>query len=258
VQISRLEGRGLVRWEDYQTAPVDSSTLDSTPLPNATFGDLVYPLDDEQNFSALSKDFMEWVYRSQTLKLFSNDALKLVSQPGESREAFEARCAAASSGSGSEGVDKIREKYAKLKKTIEDKKLREELELERDRIVYNQRRSEEAMKGFENVAKLFTGRKSNLSSSLSKRRMTAVAKADVEESEEMIRKYEAELASLDAKMQSEIQDFTAKGTQSAGTIREVTVAPLKKDIVIELFGLAWKPVYAFKKGNEWLLIPANV
>ncbi|HPY32332.1 MAG TPA: type IV secretion system DNA-binding domain-containing protein [Anaerolineaceae bacterium] len=258
VQISRLEGRGLVRWEDYQTAPVDSSTLDSTPLPNATFGDLVYPLYDEQNFSALSKDFMEWVYRSQTLKLFSNDALKLVSQPGESREAFEARCAAASSGSGSEGVDKIREKYAKLKKPVEDKKLREELELERDRIVYNQRRSEEAMKGFENVAKLFTGRKSNLSSSLSKRRMTAVAKANVEESEEMIRKYEAELADLDAKMQSEIQDFIDKGTQSAGTIREVTVAPLKKDIVVELFGLAWKPVYAFKKGNEWLFIPANV
>ena len=88
-----------MRWEDYQTTPVDSSALDSTPLPNATFGDLVYPLDDEQNFSALSKDFMEWVYRSQALKLFSNDALKLVSQPGESREAFEApRIAAGGSG----------------------------------------------------------------------------------------------------------------------------------------------------------------
>jgi hypothetical protein len=36
----------------------------------------------------LSKDFVEWVYRSQNLKLFSNDTLKLVSQPGESKEAF--------------------------------------------------------------------------------------------------------------------------------------------------------------------------
>ena len=257
VQIPKLESRGLVRWEDYLSEPIDSSALDSAPLPNASFGELVYPLDDEQNFSVLSKDFVEWVYRSQTLKLFSNDTLKLVSQPGESREAFEARCSSASSGSSSDGVEKIREKYAKLKKTIEDKKLREELELDKDQTVLKQRRGDEAIKGLENVAKLFTGRKSNLSSSMSKRRMTATAKANVAESEEMIRKYEAELADLDAKMEKEIKDFQAKGTQSAGTIREVTVAPLKKDIVVELFGLAWKPSYAFKKGNEWLLISGN-
>ncbi len=257
VQIPKLEGRGLVRWEDYLSEPVDSSALDSAPLPNASFGELVYPLDDEQNFSVLSKDFVEWVYRSQTLKLFSNDTLKLVSQPGESREAFEARCSSASSGSSSDGVEKIRDKYAKLKKTIEDKKLREELELDKDQTVLKQRRGDEAIKGLENVAKLFTGRKSNLSSSMSKRRMTATAKANVAESEEIIRKYEAELADLDAKMEKEIKDFQAKGTQSAGIIREVTVAPLKKDIVVELFGLAWKPSYAFKKGNEWLLISGN-
>lgn len=257
VQIPKLESRGLVRWEDYLSEPIDSSALDSAPLPNASFGDLVYPLDDEQNFSALSKDFIEWVYRSQTLKLFSNDTLKMVSQPGESREAFEARCTAASTGSSSDGVEKIRENYAKLKKTIEDKKLREELELDKDQTVLKQRRGEEAIKGLENVAKLFTGRRSNLSASMSKRRMTATAKANVAESEEMIRKYKAELADLDAKMEREIKDFQAKGAQSVGTIREVTVAPLKKDIVVELFGLAWKPAYAFKKGTDWLLISGN-
>jgi len=257
VQIPKLEGRGLVRWEDYLSEPIDTAALDRSPLPNATFGDLVYPLDDEQNFSALSKDFIEWVYRSQTLKLFSNDTLKMVSNPGETREAFEARCKSASAGSSSDGVQKIRDKYAKLKKTIEDKKLREELELEKDQTVLKQRRGEEAIKGLENVAKLFTGRRSNLSSSMSKRRMTATAKANVAESEEMIRKYQAELADLDAKMEQEIRDFQAQGTQSAGTIREVTVAPLKKDIVVELFGLAWKPAYAFKSGKEWLLISGN-
>jgi len=257
VQIPKLEGRGLVRWEDYLSEPIDTAALDRSPLPNATFGDLVYPLDDEQNFSALSKDFIEWVYRSQTLKLFSNDTLKMVSNPGETREAFEARCKSANAGSSSDGVQKIRDKYAKLKKTIEDKKLREELELEKDQTVLKQRRGEEAIKGLENVAKLFTGRRSNLSSSMSKRRMTATAKANVAESEEMIRKYQAELADLDAKMEQEIRDFQAQGTQSAGTIREVTVAPLKKDIVVELFGLAWKPAYAFKSGKEWLLISGN-
>ncbi len=39
-----------------------------------------------------------------------------------------------------------------------------------------------------------------------------------------------------------------------GTIREVTVTPLKKDIVVELFGLAWSPVYAFKHADGWLKV----
>jgi len=43
--------------------------------------------------------------------------------------------------------------------------------------------------------------------------------------------------------------------ESVGTIREVTINPLKKDIVVEFFGLGWLPHYAFKDGERWVLIP---
>lgn len=67
---------------------------------------------------------------------FQNDALKLVSEPGESREAFEERCKQqASQGSSKKTVEKIKQKYAKLKKYPSKIKLREELELERDKDV---------------------------------------------------------------------------------------------------------------------------
>ena len=254
VCLPKLETRGLVRWEDYRVEPIDPAELESQPLPEATFGNLSYPFDDEVNISTLKKDFIEWVYRTQTLTLFKNDALKLVSEPGESREAFEERCKKSSQGSSAEAVEKIKQKYAKLKKTIEDKKMREELELERDQDVLKQRRSEEAVKGIENVAKLFKGRKSNLSTSMTKRRLTSTAKAGVKESEQMIKKYEAELADLDKQMQAEIDALQTQSTQSIGTIREVSVPPLKKDIVLELFGLAWLPHYAIKSSDDWLMI----
>ncbi len=257
VRLPKLETRGLVRWEDYRVEPIDPAELESQPLPEATFGDLSYPFDDEVNISTLKKDFIEWVYRTQTLSLFKNDALKLVSEPGESREAFEERCKQASQGNSAETVEKIKQKYAKLKKTIEDKKLREELELERDKDVLKQRRSEEAVKGIENVAKLFRGRKSSLSTSMTKRRLTSTAKAGVKESEELIKKYEAELADLDKQMQAEIDALQSQSTQSIGTIREVYVQPLKKDIVVELFGLAWLPHYAIKSGDDWLMISGD-
>ncbi|MFZ3071015.1 MAG: type IV secretion system DNA-binding domain-containing protein [Anaerolineaceae bacterium] len=254
VKIPRLEGRGLVRWQDYQSEPITTGDLESRPLPNASFGDLVYPLDDEKNISELSKDFVEWIYRNQTLKLYTNDQLKLTSTAGESREDFEARCQKANTGFFSEAVEKIEIKYAKLKKSIEDKKLKEELELEKDQTVLKQRRSEEAIKGIENVVRLFGSRKASLSSSMTKRRLTSTAKANVEESERMIEEYNKQLADLDEKMKAEIAEFESKGTDTAGTIREVTVTPLKKDIVVELFGLAWLPNYAFKADQGWLMV----
>jgi len=89
---------------------------------------------------------------------------------------------------------------------------------------------------------------------MTKRRLTSTAKAGVKESEEMIKKYEAELADIDKQMEAELDALQNQRSQSAGIIREVTVAPLKKDIVVELFGLAWVPQYAIKSGNDWLMI----
>ena len=89
---------------------------------------------------------------------------------------------------------------------------------------------------------------------MTKRRLTSTAKAGVKESEQMIKKYEAELADLDKQMQAEIDALQTQSTQSIGTIREVSVPPLKKDIVLELFGLAWLPNYAIKSGDDWLMI----
>ena len=63
VNLPAIEGRGLVRWLDYQHDSIDLLASESSHLPNATFGDLRYPFDDEKNIASLSKDFEEWIYR---------------------------------------------------------------------------------------------------------------------------------------------------------------------------------------------------
>ena len=69
----------------------------------------------------------------------------------------------------------------------------------------------------------------------------------------MIEGTTSNLLELDAKMKEEMVP-SGKLTET-GTIREVTINPLKKDIVEEFFGLAWMPHYAFKDGDRWVLIP---
>ena len=256
VNLPDIEGRGLVRWLDYQHDPIDLLATESSPLPNATFGDLRYPFDDEKNIASLSKDFEEWIYRDNGLTLFTNDQLKLTSKPGESREAFEARCIEASQGGQSDEVKKIEVKYEKLRKSIESKKMKEEIELEKEQKILNQRRMEEAGTGLSTVISLFSGRKKSISSSLTKRRLTSTAKSNVEESELMIEEYNKQLAELDEKMKEELDAHQESTQDMAGTIREVTVNPYKKDIIQEFFGLGWLPHYAFKDGDRWVLIPA--
>ena len=128
--------------------------------------------------------------------------------------------------------------------------------MEKDKQTLNQRRIEEASTGLQTVIGLFGGRKRSINTSLTKRRMTSTAKANLKESEVMIEKYNTELAELEAKMQEEIDEFKAKAEDSSVEVEEVVIKPLKKDIVTEFFGLAWMPVYAFKDGERCFEVDA--
>jgi len=100
------------------------------------------------------------------------------------------------------------------------------------------------------------GRKS-ITSSITKRRLTANAKKAVEESELMVERYKEELAMVEEQMAEELDALRDKHTEMTGEIREIAINPLKKDIVVEFFGLAWEPNYAYKQGERWVMIPAN-
>ncbi len=256
VLMPELQTRGLVQWQDFQVDEIPSAEFDSRPLPDASFADLVYPFDDEKNVADLSGDFSDWLYRNYQLTLYRNPDLKLVSEVGESKDEFIARTQQAGKSNLEDGVEAIQSKYAKQKKSIEDKLLKEEMALEKDKQTLNHRRIEEAGTGLQTVIGLFGGRKKSINSSLTKRRMTATAKANVEESEAMIERYKSELAELEAKMQQDIEEYKNSTQEKAVEIEEIFVKPLKKDVVVEFFGLAWAPVYAFKNGDRWLEIDA--
>ncbi len=256
VLIPELQNRGLVQWQDYQVDEIPSNEFDPRPLPEATFADLVYPFDDEKNVTNLSGDYADWLYRNYQLTLYRNPDLKLISDVGESKEDFIARIQQTGKTTADDGVETIKAKFAKQKKSIEDKLLKEELELEKDKKTLSNRRIEEASTGLQTVIGFLGKSKKSVNSSLTKRRMTATAKANVEESEVMIEKYKSELAELEAKQQEAVDAYQSSTEGKTAQIEEIVVKPLKKDVVIEFFGLAWAPIYAFKNGDNWLEIDA--
>ena len=73
----------------------------------------------------------------------------------------------------------------------------------------------------------------------------------------MVERYKEELAAVEEQMAAELDALRDKHGEMQGEIKEVSINPLKKDIVVEFFGLAWQPNYAYKEGERWVMVSAN-
>jgi hypothetical protein len=217
----------------------------------------------------LSKDFTDWIFRNYSLTLYANPANKMTSTPGETKEDFMKRCSSTHAETSQDEIAKIYAKYKKQRDTIQTRNMKEEMELEKDQTAYNQRKMEEAGSWLNTVGKaVLGGTKSggllggltrsggSVNSSMTKRRMTSTAQANVEESKQMIALYEKQLAELAQKEQEEISALQNSTNQQSVNVQEIYVNPLKSNIVLELFGVAWVPYYAFEDNGAWTFVPA--
>ncbi len=256
-RIDELKRKGLVRWENFIAAPIDPDDFSGTATPGALYETLDnLTLDDSSFVKGLEADFTDWIYRTQTLTIRQNEALDVVAGPGVSEAEFNKMCAEAVEDKKQEAIDAIKDKYeAKLDK-LETKLEKETLEFEEDKQELGHRRLEEVGKGVENALKLFSGRSSSISTSLTKRRMTSKAKADLEASEMDIKNVEAEIAAMKEDMTEELQELEASWADVADKVIEVPVSPYKKNIFMEVFGVVWLPFYAFEEGDGWETVPA--
>jgi hypothetical protein len=143
-------------------------------------------------------------------------------------------------------------------KAIEDKLAREERELREDESELSNRKIEEAGTHLENITGLFGGRRSarRLSSSLTKRRMTEQAKADVEESIDAIAQYKSQIAEFEKRREEVITELNDKWGNVVNESTEIMVNPKKTDIFVDLFGVAWMPYYNVSVGSTVLELPA--
>ena len=257
IRIEEMQRKGLIRWEDYLVEPIDIRDLARSPLPDATFDTLDnLPVIDSKYVNQLEKDFQDWIYRTQTMKLRLNEALEVVAGPDISEKEFEEMCAKAVEKKKAKALEAIKDKYETKLDRIEDKHRDELQNLEEDKAELSHRRMEEAGKGLENVIGIIGGRRRSLSTSLTKRRMTSKAKADVEATEQEIKQLEEEMAALEAELAEELEKADEEWEDVMDKTVEEPIAPYKKNIFTEMFGLLWLPYYAFEREGRWVTIPA--
>jgi hypothetical protein len=253
-----VERRGVIRWEDNIYPGSSLEDVDTNPDPSARFGTIDAPLNDTKLMTTIQKDFADWVYRTTFVKSRANQALKVFAGPDISQAEFMKACADAAREARDAEIEKKESTILRRIQALEEKLNRETRELREDEAELSNRKMEEMGTHFENLTGLFGGRRSarRLSSSLSKRRMTEQAKADVEESQDAIEDFKTQLADLESQRQQVISEIHDKWGKVVSSSSEVTVAPKKSDVFVSLFGVAWMPYYIVRTASETIEIPA--
>lgn len=248
--------RGIVRWDDHLINPIDPRQLDRQPAPEAYFTTLEALFNDDKALRALKSDFADWAYRTTQITVRANETLKIYAAPDVPQAEFRRLCADAAREQRDAEIQKVTDSYAKQIERVKDKLAREERELSEDEAELSQRKMEELGTHAENILSFFGSRsRRRISTSLSKRRMTAQAKAEVEESEEAIKKYLQDVARLEKEKVAALEELQRKWGEIAEEQSEIPITPYQKDILIELFGVAWFPYHVVEDQGRTFELP---
>jgi hypothetical protein len=246
----------MVRWEDYSASAVDVRGLDREPVPQALFNTLEAPLSDGKMIASMEKDFMDWVYRAAQITVKVNETLKLYAGPQVSSAEFHAQCTDEAHKGRDDELKKITDSFTTKIKTLQEKLDRKEHELQADQAELTQRRLEEGGTILEVGASLFGfGRKRSLTTPFSKHRQATRAKADVQESMDTVTDFKKQIADLENEKAKTLDEANKRWEDIANQASDIPIVPQKKDILLDLFGVAWMPFYVLEAGGEKIELP---
>ena len=241
--LEEVDERGTTRWEDFLTDPIDPRQFDRAPLGETRFASLPGSLTDSKSMRALRSDFQDWLYRYIQVEIRANEELDVYAPPGIEDDAFRKLCEDAAEERETAEREKVKASFEKKLDSIKDKLAREERELAEDEAELAARKREETVRHAETLFGLFTKRRSSFSGSMTKRRMTAKAKEDVEESVAAIAAFKEDIADLEEEYADEIQAVEDKWDEIIAQEATIPLSPYKKDIDVNVFGLAWLPYH---------------
>jgi phage host-nuclease inhibitor protein Gam len=236
-------------WASAVEPGLDPARLESAPSVNLVFEPLAPCLADPRSYARWSKEFADWLYRTQRLELRKSPSLGLVSAPGESEGDFRARLAQAWRERRDEQIAALRARYTprmeKLKARLDraaEAAAKEEADLSQQRV------STAVSFGSTLMGALF-GRKALSVSNVQRAGSTWKSASRAREEERQLERAREKLAdlreearSLEAQFQAEVQALQERVDPVREPLDPVELRPRRTDIAVRLVGIGWVPV----------------
>ncbi len=233
-------------WEAAEELGREPATVEQPPSGMRFPAALSPGLD--RDLARLEREIPKWRSR-RPVPVLSNTKLKLVAEPGESQEAFVARCLAAADQADDDDEVRLRARFEHKMDALRTRLARERDELERDQAQLSSRRTEEVLGVVEGLFGVLLGSRgarsaarkaaAGVRSAATRGRMRRSASASVEESENEIARLERELEELADELHQEIDRLADEADEIARAVDEVPVFPTARRVEVVDVRLVW-------------------
>jgi len=242
------EGPVVVDWDAAEELTLDPADLETKPLAGPSFAELPAGAKNPKAYNKWDKDLLRWVRQNRPLLVYRCPRFNLSSDPREARAEFMARLTQAAREDRDLQVEKLRRKYSTKFNTLNDRLMRAEQAVMREKEQSQSSKIQTAISFGTAILGAFMGRKA-VSVGSAGRFGTAMRSAsrvrkesmDVNRARQTLEATRLQLEELDQRLQEDIERIEADFVPDDESIQEVLVKPKNSDMTLELFGLVWLP-----------------
>ncbi len=250
------DGAVPVDWDQGEALPLSIDDLLDEAAGDASFADLPAAAGDGRKYRSWGSAFKKWARQNVTVKLYKSARFKLASEPGESEGDFRIRLQTAANEQRDLAVAKLRKRYATKVTTLENRLMRAEQAIEREKEQSTKKALDTAVSVGTAILGAVLGRK-RLSSSTATKIGSAIKTAggarkeaqDVDRARATAAKVREDLAALEAQLESEVAALDTSFDAQAEELKEIVVRAKATDVHVAVTGLVWMPYAADKSGR---------
>ncbi|MFN2382970.1 MAG: ATP-binding protein [Gemmatimonadota bacterium] len=245
-------GAAPVAWDTAIPLAAESPARVENPADGARFEDLPGGAGDPRRYDAWRKQFVEWVYRTQSITVWRSPVAKAWSRTGESEGAFRVRLQQLGRERRDLAMDLVRKRFATRRAGLEEKLRKARQGVEREQGQARQQKVQTAISVGATILGAVLGRRAAGPATTAARSAGRSMKesGDIARAQETEVALEQQLAALEAEIGAALAALEAPSAAQTEPLEEVAVRPKKKDVVVTQLGLVWLPHWENAAGQR--------
>jgi hypothetical protein len=250
------DGPVEIDWDNSERLDLSVDNLLDEGAEGASYADCPAAANVAKNYAAWGKDYKRWLRQNENITLYKSKRFRLTSTAGETEGEFRVRLQDAASEKRDQAIAKIRKRYASKVTTLENRLLRAEQSIAREKQQSTKKKLDTAISFGTAILGAVLGRK-KLSSSTATKIGSAIKTAggaskeaaDVDRAMQTAEKVKQEIAALNGTLEKEVAELDTSFDAQTEELDEIVVRAKSTDIHVSLSGLVWLPYTAGDKGR---------
>ena len=242
------DGPVRVDWNDAEILQLTEDDIDDNANIGARYADCPTAFSKKKNYTEWQRGFKRWVRQNDVVTLFRSKKYRLTSEPGETEGEFRVRLQQLASEKRDLEAAKLRKRYASKTTTLENRLLRAQQAIEREKQQSSKKKLDTAVSIGTAILGAVLGRK-KLSASTASKIGTSIRSAggaskeagDVARAKQTEAKVRADLKVLSGELQKDIDNLDDVYDAQQEELSEIVVKAKATDIHVPLLSLVWMP-----------------